>query len=195
MPARVKLTRVNNLLLTAILVVNSYTILLPLLPRILFWNDQHNTSKIQKMEAAIARPTKVSARPQDNRLIIPSMVFDEAVHEGKSPKTLRQGLWRRPLSSTPNQGGNTVLVGHRLTYTNPRGTLYNLDKVHTGDPIGLWWSGKLYRYKVIEVKVVGPNQTSVESQTNDNRLTIYTCTPLWLPKERLVVIARLEDTP
>ena len=42
--------------------------------------------------------------------------------------------------------------------------------------------------------VVTPNQTAIQAPTNDNRLTLYTCTPLWTARNRLVVIAeRLDD--
>jgi LPXTG-site transpeptidase (sortase) family protein len=193
MLAHVKLARVNTLLLVAILAVNSYIILLPVMPKIIFWAQQHDTQRIEKMEASISKTPTSDDRPDDNRLIVPSMVFDQPIHEGANEKTLRKGLWRRPHSSTPDKGGNTVLVGHRLTYSNPQGTLYNLDKVAVGDHIGVWWSKKQYRYKVTEVKVVKPTETSVESPTKDSRLTIYTCTPLWMPKDRLVVVGVLED--
>lgn len=121
------------------------------------------------------------------------MAFDEEIHEGAYATTLRQGLWRRPNSSTPDKGSNTVIVGHRLTYSNPKGTLYNLDKVKMGDLIGLWWHGKRYVYTVTEAKVVHANEISVEAATEKPRLTIYTCTPLWLPKDRLVVIGELKE--
>lgn len=194
MLVHVKLARVNTILLAAIILINGYIILLPLLPKILFWGEQHNAQKMHKLESSVSSPLpKTTSRPSDNRLIVPSMVFDEQIHDGPTAKTLRQGLWRRPQTSSPDKGGNTVIVGHRLTYSNPRGTLYNLDKVHVGDDIGIWWNSKRYHYKVTETKVVKPDQISIEAPTNDPTLTIYTCTPLWMPKDRLVVVAKLED--
>ncbi|HEU4914786.1 MAG TPA: class E sortase [Candidatus Saccharimonadales bacterium] len=188
-----KLARVNTLLLAAILAINGYIVLVPVIPKIIFWTQQHDTRRIQRLEAAITHPPIKEERPRDNRLVIPTMVFDESIHEGHSERTLRQGLWRRPQTSTPDQGGNTVLAGHRLTYSNPRGTLYNLDKVRVGDDIALWWEGKRYHYQVSESRVVAASETSVEEPTKNSRLTIYTCTPLWMPKDRLVVIAELKD--
>lgn len=129
------------------------------------------------------------ARSVQNRLIIPSMLLDEPIFEGKTARTLRQGLWHRPLTSAPNAGGNTVIVGHRFTYSNPHGTLYHLDKVKVGDHVGLVYSGQAYRYKVQTVRVVHADDASVEAPSTEPRLTIYTCTPLWWPKDRLVVVA------
>jgi LPXTG-site transpeptidase (sortase) family protein len=190
----VKLARVNTLLLVAILLINGYIVILPLIPKVAFWIQQHNKQHIQQLERQTrASITANQVRPAENRLVVPSMVFDQQIYDGSSMSTLRKGLWHRPQTSTPDKGGNTVIVGHRLTYSNPQGTLYNLDKVQTGDDIAVWWKSKRYHYTVTETKVVGPDQISVEASTREPRLTVYTCTPLWLPKDRLVVIATLKD--
>jgi len=190
----VKLTRVNTGLLVAIILINSYIIALPVIPGITYWwqtRDGKQAETIHHKVAALAGNNDHSVkRPEENRLLVPSMSFDQQVFEGKTAKTLRNGLWHRPFSGTPDKGGNTVFVGHRLTYTNPQGTLYHLDKVHTGDEIGVWWNGKMYTYTVTETKVVKADQVDIENQTSEPQLTIYTCTPLWLPKDRLVVIAK-----
>ncbi|HEX8762727.1 MAG TPA: class E sortase [Candidatus Saccharimonadales bacterium] len=112
--------------------------------------------------------------------------------DGESPRILQKGIWHRPASAAPNKPGNVVLAGHRFTYQNPQGVFYHLDKLKTSDQIGLVWQGKVYRYKVREIKVVGANETPIEAPTNNARLTLYTCTPLWLPKDRLVIIAEPE---
>lgn len=121
------------------------------------------------------------------------MQLDAEVFEGASIYTLNKGLWHRPNTSTPDKGGNTVIAGHRFTYTNPHGILYYLDKVSMGDEIGLYWNNVRYLYKVTEIKVVEPTAVQIEDNTADARLTIYTCTPLWSPHQRLVVIAKLES--
>jgi LPXTG-site transpeptidase (sortase) family protein len=190
----VKLARVNTFLLVAILLINGYIVILPVIPKVTFRLQEHNTQHIKQLEQSVSSPIAANtARPTENRLVAPSMVFDQQIFEGSSMATLRKGLWHRPSTSTPDKGSNTVIVGHRLTYSNPRGTLYSLDKVHTGDDIAVWWKGKRYHYTVTETKVVTPDQTSVEAPTEKPQLTIYTCTPLWLPKDRLVVIASLKD--
>lgn len=193
----VKLARVNTILLIAIILVNGYTVALPLVPGIAFWLQTRNTGSVQKLEKTIQEAPRPGGTTQpeavQNRLTIPSMLLDEPIFEGKSASTLGKGLWRRPHSSTPDRESNTVIVGHRLTYTNPRGSLYHLDKVRVGDNIGVTWNNEKYLYTVIETKVVNANETEVESPTDKPRLTIYTCTPLWLPKDRLVVVAELEE--
>jgi LPXTG-site transpeptidase (sortase) family protein len=189
----VKLARANTLLLIAIIVVNGYIAALPILPQLLFWIQSKDTHKMSVLQAKVeSPPPKGTAKPTENRLIIPSMLLDEPINEGKTLATLRKGLWRLPHTSTPDTSSNTVIVGHRLTYSNPRGTLYNLDKVHVNDTLGLWWNGKQYIYSVTSTKVVHASEVSVEAPTDKAQLTLYTCTPLWLPKDRLVVTANLE---
>jgi sortase A len=110
-------------------------------------------------------------------------------------KILDQGIWHWPMSSTPDKGSNTVLLGHRFTYTNPNGVLYHLDKVRVGDNLAVIWSNHKYVYTVQKVQTVVPSMTDVVAPTVNPTLTIYTCTPLWSPHNRLVVTAELEKQP
>jgi len=105
---------------------------------------------------------------------------------------LKAGIWRWPDSSTPDKGGNTVFLAHRFSYTGPHGAFYYLDKLKPGDEIGVIWNNKTYTYKVASSREVPPTETSIEDNTTDARLTLFTCTPLWNPKDRLVVVAELE---
>ena len=187
-----KLARFNTLLLIAIILINSFVIVLPFLPALLFQQQKHSPHAQQLQKQALPRPATQPIAADAQQLIIPSMVFDEQIHDGRDQRTLRQGLWRLPYTSTPDKGGNTVIAAHRFTYTNPRGTFYHLDKVRVGDPIAVLWHGKKYVYTVTQTLVVPPTQTSIERTTNEPQLTLYTCTPLWNPKDRLVVIAKLE---
>ena len=110
--------------------------------------------------------------------------------EGNSIAIISKGgTWRRPQSATPLDDGNTVIVGHRY-YGSNVSTFYHLDKVLVGQKLALYWEGQEYLYEVTESKVVGPSAVEVEAPTQDKRLTIYTCTPIWTAKNRLVIIAK-----
>lgn len=188
-----KLSRINTALLTAIILIDGYIMALPIVPQITLWLHHQDTQYTKRLEDKIRTPSPKTARaPADNRLIIPSMGLDQPINEGRTARTLSKGLWLRPNGSTPDKGSNTIIVGHRFTYSNPRGILYSLNVVRSHDHIGVWWKNKHYVYDVSQIKEVGPNEVSVESATNDAQLTIYTCTPLWMPKNRLVVVANLE---
>lgn len=203
------LRKVNNVLLIVVIAVNLYVLAVPLLPQLLFRIGQ-SQGKQQELEAIINQPAASAASgptssnpttapsttptPQGNRVIIPAMLLDQTIVEDTNVyRALDKGVWRWPGGSTPDQGGNTVLVGHRFTYTKPKGVFYFLDKVHTGDSIGMIWNNKTYLYRVTGTEVVPPTRTSILNPTEDAELTIYTCTPLWSPKNRLVVHASLES--
>lgn len=168
-----------------------YMLLWPFLPAINLWWQRHTQasdgfvyqSKLIKKSAA-SKPI-----PKENRLVIPTLRMDEAINEGSTAATLSKGIWRRPASSTPNHGRNTVLVGHRFTYSG-QAVFYNLNKLRSGDKIILYWQGKEYDYSVMESRVVAANALEIEYPTEAQTLTLYTCTPLWSAKDRLVITAR-----
>jgi len=129
--------------------------------------------------------------PNENRIAIPKIGVDDPIIEGTSIATLDMGLWHRPQTPTPLEGGNTVIAGHRFSY-NPRldTPFYNLDKLVSGDEIFIAWDQKIITYRVAEIKTVRPEQVEIEANTKENQLTLYTCTPLWTNRYRLVVIAK-----
>jgi LPXTG-site transpeptidase (sortase) family protein len=188
--------RVNNVLLIAIIAINLYLIALPFVPAILFKANQNGKDSSRALTQKIAQGVTVpqTATNVANQLIIPAMQYDEPIIEGKTMAALNSGPWRIPTGSTPSSSGNTIIAGHRFTYTNPRGTFYYLNKVAVGDEIGIIWQNKTYEYKVFATEVVPPTDTAIENQTTQPTITLFTCTPLWLPKDRLVVIAELETT-
>jgi len=193
----IKLKQVNNLLLLLIVLINGYIFLAPLWPAVVFHFESHG-HKQQQLQATINKPaTTFKVPPGPNRLVVPSMLLDQPILQGTVAnqfKTLDQGIWLWPRGSTPDKGGNTTLIGHRYTYTNPRGVFYFLNKVSVKDQIAVYWNNKEYVYQVVSVSQVAPNDTAIEANTSQAELTLFTCTPLWLPKDRLVVVADLEKT-
>lgn len=128
--------------------------------------------------------------PIENRIIIPAIGVDMIIVEGSTDDSLSLGAWRRPKTSTPDVGGNTVITAHRFQYLKPEGeTFYNMDKIEYGDAIIVYWGGVPYIYYVTEVFEVTPTDVYVEDNTDYPLLTLYTCTPMWTSERRLVVRA------
>jgi sortase A len=134
---------------------------------------------------------KLQPIPKDNTLVIPSIQVDAKIHEGQSENTLNNGIWRKPNTSMPINGGNTVLTAHRFMNITGPNTFYALDKVTTEDKLFIFWEGKEYVYDVYESRIVKPTQLEIEANTEEEILTLYTCHPLWTSDERLVVRAKL----
>ena len=181
------LRRFNNFLSLLIFIIALYIFFLPFVPQISWW--ARHSAPLVSTPVQIQLPRASALVPKDNRLVIPAMDLNQPIFQGQSVYTVNKGIWLRPNGSTPNKGSNTIMVGHRLTYTNPEGVFYFLDKVQIGDPIELDWQGKAYIYKTTSISVVIPQNIAIEAPTSDSRLTLYTCTPLWSLKDRLVVVA------
>lgn len=195
----ISLHRANNCLLGLIILINLYIIGAPLLPKITYWWQVSHTQTRQNIAKQVHAKPAVSptqtAPSQPNQLLVPAMLLDTPILEGPvkdTYKILDQGIWRWPLGSTPDKGSNTILIGHRFTYTNPRGIFYYMDKIQMGDEIGLIWDNTHYVYKVTSINEVDPSDVAILAPTPTAQLTMYTCTPLWNPTHRLVVIAALE---
>lgn len=180
-----KLIWSNRILFGLIVLLNAYTLLLPLIPQLTY-----RLSPLQLSAGSLgSRLSTVDHDSSVYRLVVPRMQLDVPVYDN-DPRGLQKGVAHRPDTSTPQVGGNTVLAAHRFTYTNPQGTFYHLDKLVPGDLVGLVWQGRSYIYAVEASRITGPTDATVEATTSDDRLTLYTCTPLWNPTQRLVVTAR-----
>lgn len=152
-------------------------------PRLPYSTRLQGTSYFPDIPAA---PKKV---PADNRLVIPKIGVDNQIVEGKDERALYRGIWHYPTSSTPDRGGNTVLTGHRFQYLAGPHTLYLLDQVQVNDVIIVYWKGVEYDYKVVDRQVMNPDRVDILNDTPTPRLTIFTCTPIFSTKQRLVLFA------
>lgn len=206
-----KLVKIINFVLIVSIILNCFWIgLAPLLPELMFRIKGNSDFVMPELRRVVNNKEFNSSDTVDhidigniennressstNVLIIPSINLITPILELGGIEELHTGSWIRPGISSPEKGGNTVIVAHR--YTSKGGlaenTFYNLPKVVVGDKLYTDWMGHRYEYTVYEVKIVSPDDSSVEDDTLEPILTLYTCTPLWTSTERFVVRARLE---
>jgi LPXTG-site transpeptidase (sortase) family protein len=178
---------VNNALTVVVVLFSLYILAGPYIPQIRWWVSPPAFSNQVPGHGKVIAHTAI---PKDNLLIIPRLGMRQTVNTGPTLAELRKGTWLIPKTSTPDQPSNTVIAGHRYTYAGP-GVFYFLDKVQLHDSIIIDWQGKEYTYRVSSIKVVPPTDSSVQAASKSSELTIYTCTPLWTFKNRLVVTAPL----
>ena len=183
-PKDKQLKKVNRLLLVLIILVNSYVILAPFWPQAQYLVETNITKPVDDDLSKLDRST--------NRLIIKKLQLEETINEGPTQAALQNGLWRRPATSNPELGGNTVIVGHRFLYHGGFPPFYHLDKLAENDQVIVVYNQKIYVYKVFSQKITNPNDTSVEAESFEPVLTLYTCTPLLTAKDRLVYVSNLE---
>lgn len=181
----------NNMLSVVVMVLAVYILVWPFLPAIsLWWQTHFESGNGYTYQTRLAKKTAATKPiPKDDRIVIPALRMDEAINNGLSQAELNKGIWHRPASSSPDKGSNTVLVGHRFTYAG-QAVFYNLDKLKPKDKIVVYWQGKEYDYQITGSKVVPPTAIEIENPTKKPTLTLYTCTPLWSAKDRLVILAR-----
>src|SRR5947209_20556226 len=135
------LRRFNNVLTVVVALLCAYIVLMPVLPALSWWTKYE--APVISSKPSVKTPAAKTF--PDHTLVIPSLAMKEEIHEGPNEATLRFGVWRLPKSSTPDKGGNTVMAGHRYTYSGS-GVFYHLDKVKIGDPVFVYWGGKRYQY-------------------------------------------------
>jgi sortase A len=126
-------------------------------------------------------------------LVINDIHVDGYIFQGETSETMDEGFWHFPLSAYPGNKGNAVIIGHRFKYLPPNpNTFYNLDKLTVGDEITIKHDEGEYTYIVVDTHIAEANDTSVLEETDDYRLTLITCTPLWTSEKRLVITAKLD---
>lgn len=180
------LRRFNNFLTAVVIIFAAYILAMPYIPAMTWW--MAHTAPLISKPATVAMPHAAADLPAEPTLVIPALGMRETLHDSNSEYILNLGIWHLPGSSNPSTGGNTVLAAHRYTLHGP-GVFYHLDLMKPGDNIYVYWNKKQYDYTVRTVSVVPPTEVSVAAPTTDSRLTLYTCTPLWTFKDRLVVVA------
>ena len=130
------------------------------------------------------------------RLRIPAIDLDLPVYHGTSDQTLLEGLGHLEGTSLPVGGTGTrsVITGHRGLANATMFT--NLDKVEAGDTFTAEVFGEVLTYRVVETKVVEPEQTEeLRADPDRDLMTLVTCTPLGVNTHRILVTGERIPTP
>jgi LPXTG-site transpeptidase (sortase) family protein len=131
----------------------------------------------------------ITDRPLPTRVIIPGVGIDVGIR----PARVVAGKWEvfedsgsyGLGSGNPGQIGNMVLFAHaRKDY------FLNLRDVKVGASIYVFTDSMWYHYKVSETHEVSPTDISVIKPTEDETLTLYTCSG-FADSKRMIVAAKL----
>ncbi len=136
------------------------------------------------------RTSSVSGSRLPGRIIIPSLNIDLAILPSKITnnkwEVTNQGISYLSSSPSPGEKGNSILYGHNWT-----SLLGRLPKIKPGAEINIAFNNKERKTFIVEyVSVVDSHDTQVIANTNDKRITLYTCTG-FLDSKRFVVTATL----
>lgn len=107
------------------------------------------------------------------RLYAPRHDADLYVLAGISGRSLAFGPGHMDGTALPGENGNCVISAHRDTQFR------FLKNIQIGDELFLETpAGRVYRYDVVDRRIVHERQTSVLETSDDRRLTLITCYPL-----------------
>jgi sortase A len=144
--------------------------------------------------AASARPTR---RPGAwvAKLDAPSVRLSATVLEGSDDATLARGAGHIDGTAYPWEpgNGNVGIAGHRDT------TFRAVRNLHTGDPIEITTSDRIYRYRITKAFIVDPEDIYVLDRADEPMLTLVTCYPFKFighaPHRYIIQATLVSDSP
>lgn len=108
-----------------------------------------------------------------------------------------QSLAQLPGSALPGEKGNLFITGHSATgflFNNKQKAYFaKLPDIKKGDEILINAGGTNFKYKVIELKIVSPNDLSVIYPVDNlgRYISLMTCVPPGINTKRLVVTGKM----
>lgn len=111
-----------------------------------------------------------------------------AIAEGTDKEALRYSVGHFTDTALPGEPGNACFTGHR---SYAFGEYFNrLDEVAVGDRIQILTLDQTLEYEVTESFVVEPEETWVLDPTEEETITLITCTPVRIATHRLIIRAK-----
>lgn len=128
---------------------------------------------------------------QPLRIIIPEVQIDLEVKKAE----VINGYWKVFQDSAgwgegsgfPGKKGNQVIFAHAR-----KGLFLTLNNIKKEDRIYVHTAKTWYEYSVVDIKQVTPNQIEVIAPTEDESLTLYTCSG-YNDSYRLIIVAKRGD--
>jgi sortase A len=154
-------------------------------------NDGEIPAHLRPMMQSLANlPVPTPGLEQAIRLQIPALKIDAPVVQGDGWDQLKKGVGQHIGSSDPGQDGNVVLSAHDDVY----GELFrNLDKLQPGDQVIVYTQQHQYVYVIDRTEIVEPTAVEVMASTGAPTVTLISCYPYLVDKQRIVVFARLQN--
>jgi sortase A len=135
-------------------------------------------------------PIPTAGVDQAVRIQIPALGLDAPVVQGDGWEQLKKGVAQHLGTANPGEDGNVVLSAHDDIF----GELFRyLDKLKPGDQVILYTNQRQYVYDVTDTKIVEPTEVNVMAPTAKPVVTLISCYPYLVDKQRIVVRAKLQN--
>jgi sortase A len=154
-------------------------------------NDAEIPAHLQPMVQSLANiPLPTAAPDQAIRIQVPAINIDAPVVQGDGWEQLKKGVGTSLSSVNPGQSGNIIMSAHNDVY----GEIFRyLDKLVPGDQVILYTQQRQYVYVVDRTAIVEPTAVEVMASTGSPTVTLISCYPYLVDKQRIVVFARLQN--
>ena len=154
-------------------------------------NEAEIPEHLRPLVQSIANvPVPTPGPEQAVRLQIPAIQVDAPVVQGDGWEQLKKGVGQHIGSVNPGDDGNVVLSAHNDIF----GEIFReLDRLQPGDEIVLYTNQRPYTYVVTDSQIVEPTTVDVMAATSQPSVTLVSCYPYMVDKQRIVVSARLKS--
>jgi len=154
-------------------------------------NDAEIPEHLRPMVQSLANiPIPTAAPDQAIRIQVPAINIDAPIVQGDGFEQLKKGVGQNIGSADPGQNGNMILSAHNDVY----GEIFRyLDRLAPGDQVILYTQQRQYVYVVDRTAIVEPTAVEVMASTGNPTVTLISCYPYLVDKQRIVVFARLQN--
>ncbi|MBN1305156.1 MAG: class D sortase [Anaerolineales bacterium] len=154
-------------------------------------NDAEIPEHLRPMVQSLANlPVPTPGPEQAIRIQIPAIDVDAPIVQGDGWEQLKKGVAQHLGSANPGQSGNMVLSAHNDVY----GEIFRyLDRLQPGDQVVLYTQMRQYTYTITRTEIVEPTQVEVMAPTSDATVTLISCYPYLVNKQRIVVFSKLQN--
>jgi sortase A len=156
------------------------------------FNEAEIPEHLRPLVQSLANLPVPTAGPQQAvQIDIPAIAVQNwPVVQGDGWEQLKKGVGQHIGSANPGENGNVVLAGHDDVFGE---VFRNLDKLQPGDQVILYTMQQQFIYRVTETRIVDPSQVDVMNSTSDSTVTLISCYPYMVDKQRIVVFATLQN--
>ena len=124
-------------------------------------------------------------------IFIPALWVEPApVVQGDGWEQLKRGVGQHIGSANPGARGNLVLSAHNDIYGE---RFRDLDQLSPGDEILVSTASFEFTYRVTSISIVEPTDVSVMDPTERRTITLISCYPYMVDKQRIVVAGELVE--
>jgi sortase A len=158
-------------------------------------NTQPNEAEIPEhlrpmVQSLASIPIPTAAPDQAIRIQIPAINIDAPIVQGDGWEQLKKGVGQNVGSANPGQNGNVVLSAHNDVY----GEIFRyLDRLSPGDQVVIYTQQRQHVYVVDRTAIVEPTAVEVMASTGSPTVTLISCYPYLVDKQRIVVFARYQN--